>query len=65
MTCASSNRLGSALASAQSDQSLRYSHEEILGPSLLIEHTANADQTVRMLGAHVILLVLSAAAQFN
>ena len=33
-------RLRSAWASAQSDQSLRYPHEESLGPSLPIESTA-------------------------
>ena len=39
-------RLGSAWASAQSDQSLRYPHEETLGPYLPTERTAKThDQT--------------------
>ena len=35
----------SAWASAQPDQSLRWPHEEAPGPWLLIEHTANTDQS--------------------
>ena len=41
-------RLGSAWASAQSDQSLRCLHEETLGPQLPIERTAKSDETGRM-----------------
>ena len=47
-----------SLGIAQSDQSLRCPHEESLGPKLPIECSAKTDQTGRMLGA-VILLVLS------
>ena len=51
---------------AQSEQSLRYPHEETLGPYLPIERTAKTDQTRRMprpiwvfAGRTVILLVLT------
>ena len=44
---------------AESDQSLRCPHEEALGPWLSLESIAKTDQTGRMLGAQVILLVLS------
>ena len=60
-------RLRSAWASTQSDQSLRCTHEESLGPKLGIQHTAKT--LIRLggcpgwsessLGAHAILLVLS------
>ena len=59
-------RLRSAWASAQSDQSLRCSHEKSLCPQLPIERTAKTDQTGRMprliwvfAGRTLILLVLS------
>ena len=62
-------RLRSAWASAQSDQSLHYPHEEILGPYLPNERTAKTlmtDQTGRMsrliwvfAGRILIVLVLS------
>ena len=65
--------LRSAWASAQSDQSLRCLHEEILGPYLSIERTVKKNQ-IRLggcpgwsessLGAHVILLVLSCGGSF-
>ena len=43
-------RLGSAWASAQSDQSFRCSHEESLGPYLPTERTVeDSDQIVGML----------------
>ena len=49
-TCAQ-RRLGSAWASAQSDQSLRCPHEESLGPWLPFECTAKADQNPGPMGA--------------
>ena len=41
-------RLSSAWASAQSNQSIRCPHEETLGPQLPIERTAKTDQTGRI-----------------
>ena len=41
-------RLRSALASAQSDLSLRRPYEEVVGPQLPTERTAKTDQTGRM-----------------
>ena len=65
-------RLRSAWVSAQSDQSLRCSHEECCGPYLPIERTAQT--LIRLgrcpgwpespLGAHAILLVLSWGGSF-
>ena len=54
-------RLGSAWVSVQYDQSLRCPHEESLGPCLPIKRTAKTDPgwSESLLGAHVILLVLS------
>ena len=48
MICAPSERLRSAWASAQSDQSLRCPQEESLGPQLSIEHTAKTGQMHRL-----------------
>ena len=61
-TCAQ-RRLGSAWASAQSDQSLRCPHEESLGPWLPFERTAKTDQNPGPMGAvlkndvHYVLVV--------
>ena len=44
-------RLGSAWASAQSDQSLRCLHEESLGPWQAFEGTAKTDQNPGPMGA--------------
>ena len=61
-TCAQ-RRLGSAWASAKSDQSLRCPHEENLGPWLPFERTAKTDQNPDPIGAllkhdvHYVLVV--------
>ena len=63
-------RLRSAWASVQSDQSLCCLHEENwkLGPKLPIKRRAKTDQTwqmPRLIGAHAILLVLSWGAHWS
>ena len=66
-------RLRSAWASAQSDQSLRCPHEESLGPYLPIERTEKTlirldgcpGWSESLLGAHTILLVLSRGGSFH
>ena len=66
-------RLRSAWASAQSEQSLRYAHEDTFGPQLPIERTAKT--LIRLdgcpgcsessLGAQPLCLFCHEAAQFN
>ena len=48
-TTCSQRRLGSAWASAQSDQSLRCPHEESLGPWLPFERIAKTDLRLKMM----------------
>ena len=54
-------RLWSAWASAQSEQSLRWPHGETLGPQLPIEHTAKT--LIRLGGCHAIFWFCHEAAQ--